>query len=274
MSIGLLSTAEAARRLGVTTTTIKRWADDGRLPHMRTAGGHRRFRSEDVRSLSAPSQMALTLTGTETDDSVDLVDLLLARRGARSLEASLMNRLDRPGGWVTLVRSVGVALATLGERWADGRIDIHDEHAASARLGQALAALSEQVLVTAHAPAAVLIVPEGEEHTLGLSLLLPLVRTAGFRPVWLGRATPAAEVVKLVSAQRAQVVLLSASVASADVERLSGYLEPIATACALEGILALVGGSGAWPAHLPTGAQRVTLEHLPRILATLRDPGR
>ncbi|MFN8470993.1 MAG: helix-turn-helix domain-containing protein [Anaerolineae bacterium] len=34
---------EAAQRLGVHPTTLRRWADDGQVPFMVTPGGHRRF---------------------------------------------------------------------------------------------------------------------------------------------------------------------------------------------------------------------------------------
>jgi excisionase family DNA binding protein len=38
-----LSISGAAHALGVSTSTIRAWAADGRIPHARTAGGHRRF---------------------------------------------------------------------------------------------------------------------------------------------------------------------------------------------------------------------------------------
>lgn len=34
---------DAAQRLGVHPTTLRRWADDGQIPYMVTPGGHRRF---------------------------------------------------------------------------------------------------------------------------------------------------------------------------------------------------------------------------------------
>jgi excisionase family DNA binding protein len=43
--------AAAMDILGVGATTIKRWADEGRLPHIRTLGGHRRFNRSVVESL-------------------------------------------------------------------------------------------------------------------------------------------------------------------------------------------------------------------------------
>ncbi len=47
-----VSTKRAMQLLGVSSTTIKRWADNGTLPSMRTAGGHRRFRRDDVERLT------------------------------------------------------------------------------------------------------------------------------------------------------------------------------------------------------------------------------
>jgi diguanylate cyclase (GGDEF)-like protein/PAS domain S-box-containing protein/excisionase family DNA binding protein len=46
-----LSLGQAARALRISTTTARRWADDGRLGATRTSGGHRRFAAADVRRL-------------------------------------------------------------------------------------------------------------------------------------------------------------------------------------------------------------------------------
>ncbi len=43
-----LSLREAAEMLGVHPSTIRNWADQGRLPVHRTQGGHRRFKRADV----------------------------------------------------------------------------------------------------------------------------------------------------------------------------------------------------------------------------------
>lgn len=56
----LITTRAAAALLGVGTTSIKRWTDDGTLACVRTAGGHRRFlRSEVLRLLDAGSSAAV-----------------------------------------------------------------------------------------------------------------------------------------------------------------------------------------------------------------------
>jgi diguanylate cyclase (GGDEF)-like protein/excisionase family DNA binding protein len=48
----------AADALGVSPSTVRRWADEGRLRAIRTNGGHRRLLAEDVRGLSASARLS------------------------------------------------------------------------------------------------------------------------------------------------------------------------------------------------------------------------
>jgi excisionase family DNA binding protein len=50
---GYLKTAEVADMLHVSPKTVTRWAKDGKLPHSRTLGGHRRFPAEEIKKLAA-----------------------------------------------------------------------------------------------------------------------------------------------------------------------------------------------------------------------------
>ena len=71
----LLSVSAAARMLGVSPSSLRSWAAAGRVPHVRTPGGHRRFpREELVRWLTdrggappAPSQRAPELVPTRVE---------------------------------------------------------------------------------------------------------------------------------------------------------------------------------------------------------------
>jgi len=45
----LMTPGEVAALAGVDTATVARWARTGRLPAVRTPGGHHRFRECDVR---------------------------------------------------------------------------------------------------------------------------------------------------------------------------------------------------------------------------------
>ncbi len=46
-----LRTSEVADRLHVSTKTVSRWAQEGKLPFLRTLGGHRRYPSDEIEAL-------------------------------------------------------------------------------------------------------------------------------------------------------------------------------------------------------------------------------
>jgi excisionase family DNA binding protein len=46
-----LSTADIARLMSIDVSTVKRWADSGKLQCYKTVGGHRRFRSDQAQAL-------------------------------------------------------------------------------------------------------------------------------------------------------------------------------------------------------------------------------
>jgi excisionase family DNA binding protein len=48
-----LRTAQVAELLHVSPKTVSRWAQEGRLPYLRTLGGHRRYPDAEIRALLA-----------------------------------------------------------------------------------------------------------------------------------------------------------------------------------------------------------------------------
>ena len=66
-----LTTGEAAAMIGVSIPTIRLWADSGRVPCHRTAGGHRRFEVEEIRdwlrSTGAPPPRAVRAAPSRVD---------------------------------------------------------------------------------------------------------------------------------------------------------------------------------------------------------------
>ena len=47
-----IRTAEAAKMLRVSPKTVSRWAKQGKLPHVVTLGGHRRFPADAIERLA------------------------------------------------------------------------------------------------------------------------------------------------------------------------------------------------------------------------------
>ena len=86
-TVGLSGAAAIA---GVSVSTLRRWADEGRVPSFRTAGGHRRFRVADLRRALAPV--------AATSGEVEVFGELAAARIRRQLAAPRARELDWLGG--------------------------------------------------------------------------------------------------------------------------------------------------------------------------------
>ena len=75
MSLGAVS-----RMLGITDTTLRQWADQGRMPVYRTPGGHRRFLREDVETLMQETTPSTFPSYTTNSDSEDMALRLIRRK--------------------------------------------------------------------------------------------------------------------------------------------------------------------------------------------------
>ena len=140
----LLSTVDVGRLAGVGPTAVKRWADQGMLPCVKTAGGHRRFERREVQkfldSVRGPTVRQPSSTSSCT-----------ATAWASRPASSPSGRGSAPG-WRSPRCSAGV-LAEIGERWRAGRVTILQEHLASERLARALARISDALPVAARGAA-------------------------------------------------------------------------------------------------------------------------
>jgi excisionase family DNA binding protein len=52
-----LRTSEVAGLLQVSPKTVSRWAQEGKLPFLRTLGGHRRYPDSEIRALAEELRM-------------------------------------------------------------------------------------------------------------------------------------------------------------------------------------------------------------------------
>lgn len=240
----LIGTDEAARIAGVGPTAVKRWADQGVLPCIRTPGGHRRFSRSEVDGLVRRHRL---------DAGGSLADLLLRSGDGHAIDAHLMTERARLGAWHRVAAEVGNALPDLGRRWAEGRISIVEEHLASERLARGLARVSGALPLAPGAPRCLLATAEGDDHTLGLSLVELCLREAGWNTDWAGRSTPAAELARTVRSGSVRMLALSAAASSADALSLRRQAQQLGEACRAAGVELALGGSGAWPDAPPYG---------------------
>lgn len=78
-----LELAEAAQLLGVHQSTLRRWADAGKVPHIRTLSGRRRFSQAALEQ--ALSEMAHDTASPEEETHLEIKTLDYTRQRASSL---------------------------------------------------------------------------------------------------------------------------------------------------------------------------------------------
>ena len=185
------STARAARALGVSVSTIKRWVDDGVLPAHRTAGGHRKLFTQALRQR--------LLDGSLPDPVRDLHQVrraLLAgmTRRAGASRCALLDAYHAGVPIETLADEVvAPVMRTIGQRWETGRADVCIEHRGTGQCLEAIYQIKQAVQARpalANRPLAVGGSPEGDPYLLANLLAEVLLIDAGWDVINLGPNTP------------------------------------------------------------------------------------
>ncbi len=263
-----LTTTSAAKLAGVGVSSIKRWADEGKLRTVKTPGGHRRLVLSDIMAfIQDPEGHSLQPLdenlGYEWGDAI----LNLEFHG---LQSRLLEARGRNGSWYKTMDELSAGVRETGKRWVNKSITIGEEHAATERLSRVLDSIYESMPVASNAPKCLLSSAEGDLHTLGLSMLQVVLRELGWRCLWLGANTPVAEVCRMLETQSVQMVALSASKASTNAEDLARQIQTISASCQKTETRLLVGGSGAWPENIPFGFRIHDFSAVASTLSTVK----
>ena len=199
-----VSTAQVAAALGVGITTVKRWVDQGILPAHKTPGGHRKILLSDVvrvvRDGNFPrldlSRLGLPPAGQESPGPKSLSAALLAalKRGEAETVRLLLQGAHRSGLAIETLADavVAPAMRRLGHEWAEGRVDVWQEH----RGTQLCAAALYEIRATLQGPAdgkrplAIGGGPEGDPYLLANLLAEMVLMGLGWEVVNLGPNTP------------------------------------------------------------------------------------
>lgn len=135
------------------------------------------------------------------------------------------------------------AMEIIGDRWAEGRWTVAEEHLASQTVVRTLDRIREEAGVAGRVgPLAVLAGVAGEHHGIGLACLDQVLREEGWTVANLGPDVPSADLARFLARNRAEMVALTASLP----ERLDGLREAIAAARAVrpdDPIPVIVGGA-------------------------------
>lgn len=270
MRTALLTTREAAELLGVGKSTVKRWADQGLLRSVRTAGGHRRFDRTDVERFGVTVGSARYRRAGEGFEPEEWLGLLGSDGDLHAVAGALLAERGRLGAWWRVAEALGACLEEVGRRWAEGRLGVLEEHRISARLERALTLCCQLVFVPRGAPRLLLVAAEGDEHTLGLNLVELCAREAGWSARGAGRASPVDEVRRVIAEGGVGLVALSASLHSSDPARLRCQYEAVAGAARKARVEVVLGGRGAWPERPAYGHRLYDFEAFHDLLERLR----
>jgi excisionase family DNA binding protein len=278
------SPAEVSQALGVSTSTIKRWVDQGVLPAHKTVGGHRKLLRADV----------LRLVREGTFPRLDLTRLELPARSGHADTATLCQCLfdSLRQGDIALTRSVihgayaaalpletlgdeviAPAMSRLGHHWEEGRIDVMHEHRGTLLCNAVLHELRPALEANAEKdrPVAVGGNPEGD-HSLLASLLIQLMLLdAGWDAINLGPNTPLASIRVAISELKPNLVWLSASYLPDPQKFLREYREFYDQALAA-GVAVAAGGQAlqnSVQGVLPATCYGSCLSDLARFVRTL-----
>jgi len=221
MAAQFLSTAKAAKVLGVSVSTVKRWVDDGILLAQKTAGGHRKLAHADVlRMVKSGLLPAGDLTELQCTSSFsprklasDLFFALLrgdSGTATRIVMGAYNSRITLP---TMADEIIAPAMHRIGHEWATGDLDVYQEHRGSQACATALYSLKShmQAAASSSGPSAVGAAPEGDLTLLPCLLAELVMMDLGWKPVNLGPNTPLSSFEKAVREIRPKLIWLSAS---------------------------------------------------------------
>lgn len=235
----LLATSEVAGLLGVHPSTVKRWTDQGRLQSRKTEGGHRRIHLNEALATAReqgistfldpfrPWEANVWLAVTQASQDRDFkrfhsLSLSLLSQGDTDLMGRFLFEVGRhPHIPLTRFLDQGVRglMARVGEEWVGGRLQVGEEHMATAIVMEALLRLRpgwERVGMPVEGasedlPVAVVGVMEGDQHELGAQSVRILLEREGWRVYYLGANVPVEDFAAIQAAQVARLVCISFS---------------------------------------------------------------
>jgi excisionase family DNA binding protein len=231
------SPKQVADRLGVSESSVKRWLDQGTVPILRTAGGHRRVSQESVDQLLEQLKTTsgfprLSELGDEAAPNLGVADLPVGidwrgkaieelaetfrislidgdEQTCRRLIDSLIDRGHSPSTAADLL--ITPAMHGFGHLWERGDLSIYQERRACGIAMELLAALKRQLPVKPSGPIAIGGAPEGDQYQLPTAMVELALTECGWNAKSLGCNLPMSEFAAAVGEYHPRVLWISIS---------------------------------------------------------------
>lgn len=107
----LITISDAARALGITSSKLRRLCNSGKIPFMRTDGGHRRIRMSDIQRLLSSRR------SIDPDEDADAVKLLFADDNSTFTKACALLMTKTSGQYLCRFVSSGLEAIVQAERF-------------------------------------------------------------------------------------------------------------------------------------------------------------
>ena len=263
----IISPKELADAIGVSESSLKRWADNGLIRVSKTAGGHRRITIGEtirfIRSIRAPLLKPEVIglddlpTNGEavlsTDSPTDRLHAYLVEGKERQARGLILSLYLNGQSVVEIADGpIRTAMERIGELWMHDATGVSIEHHAVDICIQAVNRLRQVIVQNDAGPFAIGGAAPGDPYLLPSLLVAVALASEGWRVVNLGPDTPFDSFVVAADRYKPQLVWLSASSVHDDVEMSFG-VERIAHALADRGITLVVGGRGLDRLSIPDG---------------------
>jgi len=253
--VGALRIGEFARRMSVSPELLRAWeARYGLLEPIRSDGGFRLYTAQDAErvarmkrgldeGLSAAEAARRALAQARPGEALleDAQGRLLSAVRAYD-EAAVQAVLDEAlAGFAveTVLRELILpTLREVGARWERGELEVGQEHFASNLVRERLLGLG-RFWGRGGGPLAVLACPPGERHDIGLIAFGLLLRSHGWRILFLGADTPLSTLGQAVATTAPRLVVV-ASMDSSLLESEAGELRRLGRSAPL-----VLSGAGA-----------------------------
>jgi methylmalonyl-CoA mutase cobalamin-binding subunit len=262
-----LTIGAVERATGIPSSTLRTWERRYGFPVAeRTSGGHRLYSARSVDRLrliqgaldrgmrpsqvvpADPERLRQLLVEdaprvTTAHDSNDAWVGMVLRLDEASLLSAFRFEHSANGLLGFLRNRAAPFLIDVGHEWAEGRLDVFQEHFASEVLRDYLSSLWRPLADQGTRAPLVLATTPGEEHVLGLHMAACVVALRGHRVTLLGTEVPIASIAACAEEQRARAVLLSYA-SGADRPRAAEALRALAARLGPR-VDIVVGGAGA-----------------------------
>ncbi len=253
MSDIFLSPRQAARVLGSSESSLKRWVDAGNLTIRRTAGGHRRIPVAEV--VRFARREGLTIQDADflgrpppaasRGLTAAVTRALLGGDGETLRRLLLRAHLDGLATTALVDGPLRLAMEKIGRLWLDDAEGIAREHHATILVMRAVEGLrGVQPALSANAQVAIGGSPAGDPYLLPSMCAALVLQEAGWRTIDFGANTP--DAILLAAAKRNRVTLVWRS--------YTGEFEPTAATKALIALCRHLApcrvAVGGWRAHL------------------------